>query len=203
MRARIPVVLALAALLAVACQDSPTDPVEQPVATAPEFNFMNGPAEAGVVFRHQGDIGWVDMIEITPQEETWIMFFGERLGEVPWRCDGTRYETVSWQEIRSEKELAMSNDYDVVAYRMAEFFPLWIEGADLGEEPFCYAGLRAEQIAGGKAHMRTHMGGPQGDNVVVNGNVTWLGDMYRLHYVLRFEGEFGDTPVKAAKSRIW
>jgi len=27
--------------------------------------------------------------------------------------------------------------------------------------------------------------------------------MYRLHYVLRFEGEFGDTPVKAAKSRIW
>ena len=61
MRARIPVVLALAALLAVACQDSPTDPVEQPVATAPEFNFMNGPAEAGVVFRHQGDFGWVDM----------------------------------------------------------------------------------------------------------------------------------------------
>ena len=35
MRARIPLILACAALVAVACQDTPTDPVEQPVATAP------------------------------------------------------------------------------------------------------------------------------------------------------------------------
>jgi hypothetical protein len=47
MRARIPIVLACAALLAVACQDTPTEPVEQPVATVPEFNFMNGPASPG------------------------------------------------------------------------------------------------------------------------------------------------------------
>ena len=47
MRARIPIVVACAALFAVACQDSPTDPVEQPVATAPEFNFLNGPAQPG------------------------------------------------------------------------------------------------------------------------------------------------------------
>ena len=47
MRDRIPLVLACAALLAVACQDTPTEPVEQPVATAPEFNFMNGPASPG------------------------------------------------------------------------------------------------------------------------------------------------------------
>ena len=47
MRDRIPLVLACAALLAVACQDTPTEPVEQPVATAPEFNFMNGPESPG------------------------------------------------------------------------------------------------------------------------------------------------------------
>lgn len=47
MRSRIPIVLACAALLAVACQDSPTNPVEQPVATAPESNYMNGPASPG------------------------------------------------------------------------------------------------------------------------------------------------------------
>lgn len=47
MRARIPIFLGLAALLAVGCQDTPTDPVEQPVATAPDFNFMNGPAFPG------------------------------------------------------------------------------------------------------------------------------------------------------------
>jgi hypothetical protein len=47
MRARIPLVLACAALVAVSCQDTPTEPVEQPVATAPEYNFMNGPAFPG------------------------------------------------------------------------------------------------------------------------------------------------------------
>ncbi|MCL7974240.1 MAG: hypothetical protein M8835_06760 [marine benthic group bacterium] len=47
MRARIPLVLACVALVAVACQDTPTEPVEQPVATVPDFNFMNGPASPG------------------------------------------------------------------------------------------------------------------------------------------------------------
>ncbi len=47
MRTRISLVLACAALLAVACQDTPTDPVEQPVATAPDLNYMNGPAFPG------------------------------------------------------------------------------------------------------------------------------------------------------------
>jgi len=47
MRARIPIVLACAALLAVACQDTPSEPVDPPVATVPDFNFMNGPASPG------------------------------------------------------------------------------------------------------------------------------------------------------------
>ncbi len=47
MRARIPTILACAALLAVACQDTPTEPVEPPVETAPDLNFMNGPASPG------------------------------------------------------------------------------------------------------------------------------------------------------------
>ena len=185
MRTRIPVVLALAALLAVACQDSPTDPVEQPVATAPEFNFMNGPAEAGVVFRHQGDFKWTDIIETTPQGEPWVFFFGERIGEVPWSCGGTRYYLVSWQDVRS-MSMGLSKDYDVVAYRMAEFFPLYMEGLGLGEEPYCYAALRAEQIAGGVAKMTTHDDGPQGWRSIVNGTVDWNGETYRLHYMLQF-----------------
>lgn len=48
MRARVPIVFACAALLAVACQDTPTDPVDtSAAATAPELNFMNGPAFPG------------------------------------------------------------------------------------------------------------------------------------------------------------
>ena len=61
MRTRTPFVLACAALLALACQDTPTDPVEQPVTTAPEFNFMNGPDEAGVVIRYQDSYALLDI----------------------------------------------------------------------------------------------------------------------------------------------
>ena len=47
MRGRIPLVLILALFVTVSCDQQPTDPMEQPVATAPEFNFMNGPAFPG------------------------------------------------------------------------------------------------------------------------------------------------------------
>lgn len=60
MRWRTPVVLILALFVAVSCDQQPTDPVEQPVATAPGFNFMNGPESAGAVYRMQFDgyINW-------------------------------------------------------------------------------------------------------------------------------------------------
>ena len=54
MRTRVPLLLACAALLALACQDTPTEPVEQPVATAPEFNYMNNPKDHPVVARFLG-----------------------------------------------------------------------------------------------------------------------------------------------------
>jgi hypothetical protein len=53
MRWRIPLVVALALFVAVSCDQQPVEPPEQPVAEAPTFNFMNGPAEAGVVVRSQ------------------------------------------------------------------------------------------------------------------------------------------------------
>jgi hypothetical protein len=53
MRWRVPLTVALIAFVAVSCQDTATEPVEQPVATAPGFNFMNGPESAGAVYRQQ------------------------------------------------------------------------------------------------------------------------------------------------------
>jgi hypothetical protein len=47
MRWRIPLVLTLGLLVVVSCDQQPTDPLEEPVAAAPEFNFMNGPASPG------------------------------------------------------------------------------------------------------------------------------------------------------------
>ena len=47
MRWRIPLVLILALFVAVSCDQQPNEPVGQSVATAPEFNFMTGPAFPG------------------------------------------------------------------------------------------------------------------------------------------------------------
>lgn len=72
MRARIPIVLACAALLAVACQDTPTEPVDPPIPTAPEFNYMNNPKDHPVVARFVGSPMAVDYFE----DEGFVVFFG-------------------------------------------------------------------------------------------------------------------------------
>lgn len=183
MRARIPLVLACAVLVAVSCQDNPTEPVEQPVATAPQLNFINGPESPGVVYRYRGDMLWVDIIEATPQEEPWVVFFGTRFGEQRWDCGGSRYYETTNQEVGGEKVLRMDKEFPLVTYRYAEFFPLFMEGLGLGENPYCYAGSRAEQIAGGTTHVVAH-GTPDLSyfSPVTNGTVTWQGETYRIHY---------------------
>jgi hypothetical protein len=199
MRARIPLVLACAALVAVACQDTPTEPVEQPVATAPTANFINGPESPGVVYRYRGDLIWIDVIETTPQEEPWVVFFGTQFGEQLWLCGGPRYYETTVQQVGGEKELLVDKEYPLVAYRAAEFFPLYDEGLSLGEVPFCYAGSRAEQIAGGTGHVVAH-GTPDLSffSPVVNGTVTWQGEVYRIHYKAKQSPD-----GSAAKGRIW
>jgi len=199
MRARIPIVLACAALLAVACQDTPTEPVDPPIGTAPEFNFINGPESPGVVYRYRGDLIWVDIIETTPQEEPWVVFFGTEFGEQLWLCGGPRYYETTIQQVGGETELLMDKDYPLVAYRYAEFFPLYLEALSLGEVPYCYAGSRAEQIAGGETHVVAH-GTPDLSffSPVVNGTVTWQGEVYRIHY------KANQSPdAFASKGRIW
>ena len=51
MRWSIPLVVALALLVAVSCDQQPVGPSTDQVSEAPAFNFMNGPEQAGAVFR--------------------------------------------------------------------------------------------------------------------------------------------------------
>jgi hypothetical protein len=199
MRWRIPLVLILALFVAVSCDQQPVEPVEQPVATAPVFDFMNGPESPGVVYRYLGDLIWVDIIETTPQGEPWVVFFGTRFGEQDWVCGGPRYYQTETQQVKGEKELLKDNNYPLVAYRFAEFFPLFMEGLALEVDPYCYAGALAEQIAGGTTHVLAH-GTPDLSvfRPVVNGTVTWGGETYRIHYKLQLD-ESGAT----SDGRIW
>ncbi len=74
MRWPVPVVFTLALFVAVSCDQQPVQPVDEQVAESPTFNFMNGPAEAGVVqrlqmmgfwFAEHDDLG----IEFVPAED--------------------------------------------------------------------------------------------------------------------------------------
>ena len=183
MRWRIPLVLILALFVAVSCDQQPTDPVEQPVSAAPELNFINGPESPGVVFRGTGDLVWVDIIENTPQDESWVVFFGTRFGNQMWPCGGPRFYQTAWQDVGTDMELLMDKDYPLVAYRHAEFLPLYMEGMALGENPHCYAASRAEQIAGGQTRVQAHATPDFAYlRTLVNGTVTWEGETYRIHY---------------------
>ena len=199
MRWRIPLVLILALFVAAGCDQQPVEPVEQPVATAPSFDFMNGPESPGVVYRYLGDLIWVDIIETTPQGEPWVVFFGTHFGEQRHDCDGPRYYQTEIQQVKEEKELLKDKDYPLVAYRFAEFFPLFMEGLALEVDPYCHAAALAEQIAGGTTHVVAH-GTPDLSvfRSVVNGIVTWEGETYRIHSKTMWD-ESGYT----ADGRIW
>jgi len=65
------------AFLAVACTETPVEPLADQVAPAPALNFMNGPAEAGPwVIREEFRQMVSSWYQVTPDGEVWIA----------WRC---------------------------------------------------------------------------------------------------------------------
>ena len=209
MRARIPVVLALAALLAVACQDSPTDPVEQPVATAPEFNFMNGPEAPGRVLRYYSGMVTQDLFPETPAGVPWFLQFGIAPGDVLLSCGGGGSSTPrSVQEVRPNGgEKVILNElnknaavtvflWDEVLYYYLEALDLISQGEDI--DPLCYWMERIEPIAEGVAVLHSNEG-PQGWHIRVNGTLDYMGSTYHVHWLLA--NPYTDKEI--LKKRIW
>jgi len=193
MRARIPLVLACAALLAVACQDSPTDPVEQPVATAPQFNFTNGPELAGAVSRSD-DTGWI-LFDFTQDEtekagEPWMIFMGMGIDDYHPSCGGP-WTAPYWerQTVRDAIELYMNQDVALTVFPFEEFFGNYLSAPE-GADPVWYATCETTRIAGGTAHGVGHLT-PAGEQYTVNGKIDYMGETYRLKWVLKFFGKEG------------
>ncbi|MCL7959781.1 MAG: hypothetical protein M8861_06285 [marine benthic group bacterium] len=201
MRARIPFVMCLAALLAVACQDTPVEPVATPVATAPEFNFMNGPEEAGVVVRYEETYSLFTFFPETPAGEPWIVWFGIE-GDDPRLCGGDPTSS-PWDvhEVASKQgqEIIvnqMNKEAGVTFFRFSEFFPNWLIGGP------GYAFCNTTAIGGGLAHGKYNVT-PAGTFHRFHGTIDWMDETYRIKFELMFEDEFGvGLPVKET-SRIW
>jgi len=205
MRARIPIVLACAALFAVACQDTPTDPVEQPVATAPAFNFMNGPEEAGVVVRYEYGGGLFDIFAETPQGEPWIVVTGRGIDDTPTYCGGAG-TTTPWdvQRVTSKQEQQvienlMNKDAGVTVYLQSEWLDNYFS-APVGVSPVQYAFCNTTAIAGGTVFGKLN-DTPGGEYWRFNGTVDWMGEAYHLQWRIKF---VADEPMPVVnEKRIW
>jgi hypothetical protein len=205
MRWRIPIVLILALFVAVSCDQQPTDPVEQPVATAPAFNFGNGPQESGVVIR-SGDEGYlVDLFWETPADP-WIIWLGLEPGEVPSWCVGDdespNAESLWALARRGEKsnEVWKMNKAPVTVFDLQEHWDYFDEGLGLGENPYCYAVMRAAPIGGGEGNYRETWKldyGNDGFNAHFNGTVEYMGETYRLKWMLK--NAIGNPDVHVAR----
>ena len=112
---------ARAALVAVACQDTPTEPVEQPVATAPEFNFMNGPEIAGVVTRGEYEGYTIDMFWETPADP-WILWMGLKPGDVPSWCGGGEVP----EDLRAYQEIGAKHGETVIYNEILKNAPVTV-----------------------------------------------------------------------------
>jgi len=182
MRARIPIVLACAALLAVACQDSPTDPVEQPVATAPEFNFMNNPKDGPVIFRGEYITMVGEFYPETPAGEPWWIWAG--MPEDPadhHACNGGDYTLVPpWQYqdvVRDHRDNSLEQRKGArLAVWTDEFFDVW-----MSEGP-C-AALSLPQVAAGEASMEMRN---DNDYYGQTGHSVWG---YKMHGKIVYEGK--------------
>lgn len=191
MRWRIPLVLILALFVAAGCDQQPTEVVEQPVATAPSFDFGNGPPEAGVVLRSDyWELYFIALFYDTPAED-WIIWMGLEPGEVPSWCVGDdKRPNAEAQQVGAKKgeksnEVWKMDKVPLTVFDFAEHAGYFYEALDLGEEPYCYAVTRATPIGGGEANYREIdklVDGSYEYQVHFNGTVDYMGETYRLQF---------------------
>ncbi|MCL7977435.1 MAG: hypothetical protein M8863_09015 [marine benthic group bacterium] len=193
-RARIPLVLACAALVAVACQDTPTEPVEQPVATAPQFNFMNGPKMPGIVTREEGGFVLFDYTrdETEKAGDPWMIWMGWGIDDYHESCEGSG-QSNPWvtQAINNRHgiEHSMNQDMDLTVFPFEEFFGNYLS-APSGVDPAWYANCETSRIASGTGHGIDNTT-PAGEQYIVHGTIEYMGETYQLKWMAKFFGKDG------------
>jgi hypothetical protein len=187
MRWRISLAAVLALFVAVSCDQQPVEPLEQAVAEAPAFNFMNGPEEAGVVWRGQmlGFWWWehADVaVEFVPAED-----LGDYVGY--YDCGGSTdvplYDTqVAGDEEKGRLHVVGQKVTPVYIFDLEDLYTALDSG---DEEVFCDF-YENEWIYGGEARVvwtdNNMWGDPQYTNVwgfTANGFV-WDKDGVRYNY---------------------
>ncbi|MCL7958202.1 MAG: hypothetical protein M8843_09350 [marine benthic group bacterium] len=194
MRARFSLVLACAALLAVACQDTPTEPVEQPVATAPQFNFMNGPKMPGIVTREEGGFVLFDYTrdETEKAGDPWMIWMGWGIDDYHESCEGSG-QSNPWvtQAINNRHgiEHSMNQDMDLTVFPFEEFFGNYLS-APSGVDPAWYANCETSRIASGTGHGIDNTT-PAGEQYIVHGTIEYMGETYQLKWMAKFFGKDG------------
>ena len=191
MRWRIPLVLILALFVAAGCDQQPVEPIEQPVATAPQFDFANGPPEVGVVTRSDYWEWYIIALFYDTPAEDWIIWMGLEPGEVPSWCVGDeKRANAEAQQVGAKKgeksnEVWKMDKVPLTVFDFDEHAGYFYEALALEEEPYCYAVTRATPIGGGEGTSRETTkveGGVSDVTLHFNGTVDYMGETYRLQF---------------------
>lgn len=181
----------------MSCDQQPTGPVEQPVATTPVFNFGNGPSEAGVVWRSDTWEFYVYDAFLETPADPWFLWMGLEPGEAPsWCVDEDKRPNAEsqWTGARQgekSNEVWKMDNVPVTVFDLDEHAGLYWDGVDLGvDDPLCYAVTNATPIGGGEGNYR------ETDKWTAdsyrwkgsfNGTVDYMDETYRLQW--KGEGE--------------
>ena len=194
----------VAGSLFLACDEAPV-PTDAPDAPAVELqaNFTNGPDQAGVVVRSEYEQYIIDMFWETPADP-WILWMGLAPGEVPTWCGGdgpgnmVPYQKISAKHGEKIIYNEMSRNMPVTVFDLQEHWDYFWEGDALGEDPYCYAVTRATPIGGGTASFKSNEG-PAGWQAHVNGTVDYMGQTYRLKWMIK--NPYSEDGLHVA--RVW
>lgn len=198
----VPVV---AGCLFLACDEAPV-PTDVPDAPAVELqaDFLNGPAEAGVVMRYESAWWIQDVFPETPASVAWFVQMGLGPDEHAAGCQSGMLTPFSTHEVDAKKgEQTIYNetnkDAGVTVFLWDDVLQLYIEALGMeGVDPYCYWYERLDPIATGVANLHSSEG-PQGWTAVANGMIDYMGDTYRFHWFLK--NPYTDKEI--LKKRIW
>ena len=199
----------LAGCLFLACDEtsSPTA-VSETDAVELQANFMNGPAESGVVMRYESQWWAGDEFPETPAGVSWYFQMGLGPDDHANGCHADMLTPWDAQEVLAKKgEKAIYNEVnkgagvtvflwdDVISLYM-EAFGLIAEGEDI--DPYCYWYERLAPVAGGIATLHYNEN-PDGMRYIANGTIVYMGETYKFHWLLKDPY----TDKMLLKKRIW
>jgi hypothetical protein len=156
------------------------------------MNFMNGPELAGVVTRGEAD--FTLLFDYTRDQaekvgEPWMIYMGMGIDDYHASCGAGFDGAWDQQTVRDALVLNLAQEMGVTVFPFMEWVGNYMS-APTGADPVWYASCETTRIAGGTAHGVKNTT-PAGEQYKVHGTIDYMGETYRLKWVVKRFGKDG------------